>query len=81
MRTSRKRINDAMLGEDDIITRCLIYPKVGNKARHYSTLLRMIQSYQNERKATDRWTLDILKNRLEYDIRNANEEFIKSKEG
>ena len=63
MRTSRKRINDAMLGEDDIITRCLIHPKVGNKARHYSTLLRMIQSYQNERKATDRWTLDILKNR------------------
>lgn len=80
MRTSRKRINDALLGEDDIITRCLIHPKVGNKARHYSELLRMIQSYQNERKATDRWTLDVLKNCLEYDIRNANEEFIKSKE-
>jgi hypothetical protein len=41
----------------------------------------MLQSYQNERKATDGWTLDILKNSLEYDIRNANEEFTKSKEG
>ena len=80
IRTSRRRITDVMLGEDDIITRCLVHPKVGNKARHYSALLRMIQSYQNEVNATDGWDLQILKNTLEYNIKKANEDFEKSKE-
>ena len=80
-RTFRRRITDAMIDEDEIITRCLVHPKVGNKARHYSTLLRMIQSYQNEVNATDGWDLQILKNTLEYNIRKANEDFDKSKEG
>jgi uncharacterized protein YoxC len=49
---ARTRINSTLRKEDEILTRCLVFPTVGEKARSDAQLLRMLQDFKKSTKLT-----------------------------
>ena len=41
----REAIKDVLSGEDDLLTRCLVFPSAGGKEQQYKVLLRKIKDY------------------------------------
>ena len=64
-------INAVLRKEDELLTRCLVFPEVGNRYHRLSQLMRMIKDYQKESGVSDEWSVDILKKTLQEDIDSA----------
>jgi flagellar hook-basal body complex protein FliE len=72
-RQARTTVNAILRKEDEILTRCLVFPQVGPRHRRLSQLLRMLQDYQEESGFSDNQTLTILKDNLLLEISEAKE--------
>ena len=44
----RQTVNTTLKGENDILSRCLVFPKVGTTRRSETQLLRLIQDFERE---------------------------------
>ena len=70
IKSARSLINQALRG-DELLTRCLVFPEVGNKYHRLSQLLRMVMDYQKESGVHNEWSIDRLKMNLRIDINSA----------
>ncbi len=71
IKSARSLINHALRGEDELLTRCLVFPEVGNRHHRLSQLLRMVSDYQKESGVHNEWSIDRLKMSLRIDINSA----------
>lgn len=65
VRQAKTTVNAVLRKEDEILTRCLVFPQVGSNHRRLSQLMRMLEDYQREAGVSDNQTLGILKINLQ----------------
>ena len=65
VRQAKTTVNAVLRKEDEILTRCLVFPQVGTNHRRLSQLMRMLQEYQREAGVSDNQTFGIVKRDLQ----------------
>jgi hypothetical protein len=68
---ARINISTILRKEDEILTRCLVFPKESERGRKLSQLMRMIQDYQHEANIHDEQSIGDLKMELQTSISEA----------
>lgn len=68
---ARINISSILRKEDEILTRCLVFPKESERGRWLSQLMRMIQDYQHEANIRDEQSISDLKKELQVSISEA----------
>ena len=71
IKSARILINAVLRKEDELLTRCLVFPEVGSRYHRLSQLLRMVKDYQNESGVRNEWSVDTLMKTLQVDINSA----------
>jgi len=71
IKAARITINAVLRKEDELLTRCLVFPEVGNRYHRLCQLMRMIKDYQKESGVRNDWSVDTLKETLQKDIDSA----------
>ena len=72
----KNAISDILLEEDELLTRCLVFPQVGNRHGRLSQLMRMLQDYQKESGFSDDQTIIVLKKDLLREMSEAEKDNI-----
>ena len=75
-RQARTTVNAVLRKEDEILTRCLVFPQVGNRHGRLSQLMRMLQDYQKESGFSDDQTIIVLKKDLLREMSEAEKDNI-----
>ena len=65
VRQAKTTVNAVLRKEDEILTRCLVFPQVGTNHRRLSQLMRMLQDYQREAGVSDNQTFGVMKSNLQ----------------
>ena len=68
VRQAKTTVNAVLRKEDEILTRCLVFPQVGTRQRRLSQLMRMLHDYQKESGFRGNQTIIMLKNNLQREI-------------
>lgn len=60
VRQAKTTVNAVLRKEDEILTRCLVFPQVGSNHRRLSQLMQMLQEYQREAGVSDNQTFGVV---------------------
>ena len=75
--SARTIINAVLRKEDEVLTRILVFPQVGNKYYKYCQLMRMLQDFQEEEGLLDTFILSNVKKEIQYKIYETQDELFK----